>query len=104
MAGLMRDVHPILADIEDGKHDDLLGKIALAVERRQKRVVRTLGLRPNVRFRITDAAHAQAPDFAGREGKVIRVNAKTVTVKLDKLDDHDYRTEWRVPHAWVEAI
>jgi hypothetical protein len=102
--GLLRDVHPLVAEILDGKYDEILPHLSRAAEARMKQNVAKSGLRPRQRIRITEAALERMPEFVGREGKVERVNPKTISVTLDPLDEHDFRTAWRLPHSWLEAI
>lgn len=102
MTRLLRDVDPLVAAVLDGDHDDILAALNRACTIRAKRAVQATGIRPKSRVRITEEALERAPDMVGREGIVVRVNPKTVSVTLDPLDDDDYRTDWLFPHAWLE--
>ncbi len=96
---LLKDTCELAAEILDGKHDDVLEYVAQAADARLKRRAAESGIRKHGRIRVT-AAESQ---IAGREGRVVSVNKKTVKVELDPLDANDYATGWRVPHAWLEA-
>jgi hypothetical protein len=98
----LRDTSPIVAAILDGEHDDVLRHIARATDWRLKQVARESGLRPGSRIVVSDDAKISA-EFAGRTGTVERVNPKTVSVELDPLDENDDRTNWRLPHSWLEV-
>jgi hypothetical protein len=102
MAGTLRDTHPLVAEILDGKYDEVLEHVERAAKIRLKQRAARSGLRKGTRIVIGEAALEQAPDFVGRKGVVDKVNPKTIGVELDKLHDNDCRTSWRVPHSWVE--
>lgn len=81
MTGLLRDTSPLVAEVLDGTHDEILNDLRAAVEFRQKQKTMVVdGLRPKARVRIKNDPRAK--DYAGREGVVDRVNKQTVTVSL----------------------
>lgn len=90
---LLRDVHPICAEILDGAHDEILEAMEQAVASRKKRRVREAGLFKGGAIRIKFSV----PDIGGAEGRVVRINKRTVTVRLTN------GTEWRVPTSLVES-
>ncbi len=101
---LLKVVHPFVADLLDGKHDEILDAVEHAVRVRKARRMSETGVRKGARVRVTDEAAERAPELVGRVGKVERVNQRTVTVELDPLDDErDHRTGWRLPMTWLEA-
>lgn len=77
---LLRDTSPLVAEVLDGKHDDVLDNLRAAVEYRAKQKMSGEGLRKKARVRIKNDPRAR--DYAGREGIVDRVNKQTVTVSL----------------------
>lgn len=96
---LLKDTCELAAEILDGKHDANLDYIMQATQARQKRAAAESGIRKGGRVRVT----AEESTLAGRVGTVERINQKTVSIQLDPLDENDWRTGWRVPHAWLEA-
>lgn len=104
MSGLLKDTSPIVAEILEGKHDDVLPHIHRAAALRMKRTAAASGVRRNSKIRIKDVAEEWRPDLVGRTGIVERVNQKTYTVKLDQLNDGDYDIYFRFPHSWIEAV
>jgi hypothetical protein len=76
----LKDVHPTIAEILNGDHDDILHGFEQAAKLRRKAMVGATGLRKGAKVRVkTDAA---AGDYAGREGVVSKVNPKTISVNL----------------------
>lgn len=96
---LLKDTCELAAEILDGKHDSELDYIDQAVRARRKRATAESGIRKNARVKVI----ADESGMTGRVGTVQSVNQKTVTVELDPLDERDFRTGWRFPHAWLEA-
>jgi hypothetical protein len=76
---LLKDAHPTIAEILDGKHDSLLAAFRQACDVREKKVRAASGIRKNAEIRMA----AGAGKVAGRTGAVKSVNAKSVTVILD---------------------
>lgn len=80
MTGLLRDAGPVVADVLDGKHDDLLPQLLAAVQHRQQQTLAKGGIRKGARVRIANDPRAR--EYAGREGVVDRVSQKTVSISL----------------------
>lgn len=97
---LLKDTCELAAEILDGNHDANLDYIVQAAQARKKRKTAEAGIRKHARVRVT----AEGGQIAGRVGKVMQINQKTVSVELDRLDDNDWSIDWRVPHAWLEAV
>lgn len=78
--------------IARGQMDDHLREIERMVQYRRDSIARERGLRKGARVRVSDSiGHA----IAGEPGVVLRVNTKTVTVKLDS------GATWRIPPSQV---
>lgn len=90
VAQLLRDTCALAAAIEDGEHDADLDFIHQAVQQRRKRMFRY-----GARVRLTGT---RSVELDGREGTVLKVNARKVTVRLD--DDREYN----VPTGMLELV
>ena len=77
---LLKDVHPTIAEILNGDHDDILHGFEQAAKLRRKAILNGTGLRKGAKVRVK--TEASAGDYAGREGIVSKVNQKTVSVNL----------------------
>lgn len=96
----LRDTSPIVAEVLDGVHDNILEHLSRAADWRLKQRARETGFRPGTRIRVKPDADNL---LGGREGRVVKVNPKTIGIQLDPEHDNDYRLDWRVPHSYLEA-
>lgn len=76
----LRNAHPTIAEILDGKHDDLLNSFDHATKHRRKMMAASSGIRPKVAVTILD--DPRAGKYAGRKGVVKSIGPKLVTVRL----------------------
>jgi hypothetical protein len=76
---LLRDIHPICADILNGEHDDILDALAQSIRAREKSVRYESGIAKD-RF-VTIAADAD-PRVAGKTARVLKVNRKTASIRI----------------------
>ena len=97
---LLRDTCELAAEIEDGKHDENLVHIERAAQFRLKRKTAEAGIRKHARIRVIADDHR----VKNREGTVLSVNQKTVSVELDPLEKDGWPESWRVPHEWLEVV
>jgi chaperone required for assembly of F1-ATPase len=73
---LLRDVDPIVAAVLDGQHDAILDSIEQAVRHRRKAAAPRIG----TRVRLVGTRN---PRLEGKEGEVVKVNAKRLSIFLD---------------------
>jgi uncharacterized protein YkvS len=98
---LIKDTCPLAAEILDGKHDEILDYIVQAAAARRKMM-----FRKGMRIRLVGTRNVE---LEGKEGVVIKVNQKSVTVGLGTADRTPYGTvyadgEYNVGPALLEAI
>lgn len=77
---LLKDVHPFIAEVLDGKHDEILRSVEAAVTHRRKVSASQSGIRPGARIRLVD--DPSNGKYAGREGIVRKVNPKSISLDL----------------------
>lgn len=80
---LLKDVHPFIAEILEGQHDEILDQVAHACKVRLKS-----RFRKGQRVKIVNCGN---PEIEGREGVIVRVNQKTIAVGCGNFDP-----EWEV--------
>lgn len=81
MAGLLKDTCQLAADILEGKYDGDLDHVIQAAQHRVKVVAHQSGIRKGAKVRLKHDARNK--DFRGREGRVVRINKKSVSVDLE---------------------
>lgn len=111
---LLKDVHPICADIIAGQYDDILDAIAQSAKHRTNVKRKESGIRVGAVVVFTD--DPKVSDLTGQYGVVTKVNQKSISVAM-LLDDGvalnaectnalDVRLpdEWRVSPSLVNAV
>jgi hypothetical protein len=94
---LLKDVDPLCAAILDGNHDSILDAIAQSVAARQKRVQADSGIRKNAFVQV----EPEDDKIGGRIGRVLKVNRKTVSIRL--MGDAEWIT-WNVSHNLLTVV
>jgi len=111
---LLKDVHPICADIIAGQYDDILDAIAQSAKARTNIKRRESGIRVGAVVRFTN--DPKVSDLTGQYAVVTKVNPKSISVAmlLDEgiaLDAHSTNAldvplpaEWRVSPSLVQVV
>jgi hypothetical protein len=96
---LLKDVHPFIAEILEGKHDDILDQVTFACKARLKS-----RFRKGMTVRLVGTGN---PEAEGKVGVVTRVNQKTVAVGCGTYD-REWETyedgEYNVPPRMLEVV
>lgn len=92
----LSEVSPLVADILNGDHDDILDYIDQAVQARKKRMYR-----PGAKVRLVGTRNAE---IDGQIGTVVKVNAKRITVGLGEKSEWGYEREYLVPISMLEVV
>lgn len=111
---LLKDVHPICADIIAGQYDDILDAIAQSAKHRSNIKRRESGISVGAVVVFTD--DPKVSDLTGQYGVVTKVNPKSIVVAMlldegialnaDSTNALDVRLpdEWRVSPSLVQVV
>lgn len=76
---LLRDTHELVAEVLDGKHDDIVDHLERAAKFRQRQIA-TQSFRVGGRVKTQGTGRIE---YEGVEGTVEKINAKTIAVRMD---------------------
>lgn len=111
---LLKDVHPICAEILEGHFDEILDAIEQSARHRAKVKAAESGIRVGAIVNFTNSPKVK--DLAGQYGVVTKVNKKSVAVAMlledgvsitaegVKAYDVPLPAEWRVSPSLVEVV